>query len=70
VRARPSDALLSSNDLDGSGPWLDPVEIVPLAHLVRAALRIGRNASDIAARLEDLGYSTAVGHEHRWRRPG
>jgi hypothetical protein len=63
VRARPSDALLLSNDLDGSGPWLDPVDLVPLAHLVRAALRIGRSASDIAARLEELGYSTAVGHE-------
>ena len=63
VRARPSDALLLSRDLDGSGPWLDPVEIVPLAHLVRAALRIGRGASDIAARLEELGYSAAVGHE-------
>jgi len=63
VRARPSDALLVSVDIDGSAPWLDPVEIVPLAHLVRAARRIGRSASGIAMRLEELGYSTAVGHE-------
>ena len=63
VRARPSDALLLSCDVDGSPPWLDPVELVPLAHLVRAARRIGRSASDIAARMETLGYSTAVGHE-------
>jgi hypothetical protein len=39
------------------------VETVPLAHLVRAARRIGRSASEIAARMEELGYSTAVGHE-------
>lgn len=63
VRARPSDALLLSCDIDGSPPWLDPVELVPLAHLVRAARRIGRGAGDMAARLEELGYSTAVGHE-------
>jgi hypothetical protein len=63
VRARPSDALLLSCDIDGSPPWLDPVELVPLAHLVRAARRIGRGASEMAVRLEELGYSTAVGHE-------
>ena len=63
IRARPSDALALGIDMDGSGPWLDPVEIVPLAHLVRAAHRIGRIASDIAGRLEELGYSTPVGHE-------
>src|SRR5262249_46318224 len=32
VRARPSDALLLSADADGTGPWLDPTDIVPLAH--------------------------------------
>jgi hypothetical protein len=63
ARARPSDALLLSVDIDGSAPWLDPVELVPLAHLVRAAKRIGRSASEIAGRLEELGYSAAVGHE-------
>jgi hypothetical protein len=63
VRARPSDALIISVDIDGSAPWLDPVEIVPLAHLVRAARRIGRSPSEIAARLEELAYTTAVGHE-------
>ncbi len=63
VRARPSDAQVLSVDIDGTAPWLDPVEIVPLAHLVRASRRIGRSPSAIAARLEELGYSTAVGHE-------
>jgi hypothetical protein len=64
VRARPSDALLLSADVDGAGPWLDSTDIVPLAHLVRAARRIGRSASDIAARLEELGQVIAVGHEN------
>lgn len=63
VRARPSDALLLSADVDGTAPWLDPTDIVSLPHLVRAARRIGRHASEIATRLEALGYVTAVGHE-------
>jgi hypothetical protein len=63
IRARPSDALIMSVDIDGSAPWLDPVEIVPLAYLVRAARRIGRHPSEIANRLEELSYTTAVGHE-------
>jgi hypothetical protein len=63
VRARPSDALIISIDIDASAPWVDPVEIVPMANLVRAARRIGRHASEIATRLEELGYTVAVGHE-------
>jgi hypothetical protein len=63
VRARPSDALIMSMDIDGAAPWLDPDRIVPLAHLVLAARRIGRHPSDIATRLEELGYTVAVGHE-------
>ncbi|MBX6748874.1 MAG: hypothetical protein IRY85_04250 [Micromonosporaceae bacterium] len=63
VRARPSDALIMSVDIDGAAPWLDPAQIVPLATLVRAARRIGRHPSEIAARLEELGYTVAVGHE-------
>ncbi len=63
VPARPSDALQLSADADGTGPWLDSTDIVPLAHLVRAARRVGRSASEIATRLEELGYTCAVGHE-------
>ena len=63
MRARPSDALVLSVDVDGTGPWLDPVDIVPLVHLVRAARRVGRSAPEIAARLEALGYNIAVGAE-------
>ena len=61
MRARPSDALLISVDVDGATPWLDPVDIVPLVHLVRAARRIGRSAPEVAARLEALGYTVSVG---------
>ncbi|WP_433055323.1 HD domain-containing protein [Dactylosporangium sp. CS-033363] len=61
LRARPSDALLLSVDVDGTGPWLDPVDIVPLVHLVRAARKTGRSAPEIAARLEALGFEPSVG---------
>jgi hypothetical protein len=60
-RARPSDALLLSVDVDGAAPWLDPVDIVPLVHLVRAARRIGSGAAEVAARLEAMGYNVSVG---------
>ncbi|MFG2037817.1 hypothetical protein [Dactylosporangium sp. NPDC048998] len=63
LRARPSDALLLSVDVDGTGPWLDPVDIVPLVHLVRAARKTGRSAPEIAARLETLGFEPSVGAE-------
>src|SRR6185295_11892146 len=46
VRATPSDPLLLSVDVDGAAPWLDPVDIVPLVHLVRAGRRVGRSASE------------------------
>ncbi|MFB9183089.1 hypothetical protein ACFFX1_33570 [Dactylosporangium sucinum] len=61
MRARPSDALLLSVDVDGTGPWLDPVDIVPLVHLVRAARKTGRSAPEVAVRLEALGFEPSVG---------
>ncbi len=64
MRARPSDALLLSIDVDGAAPWLDPVDLVPLVHLVRAARRIGRSAAEVAARLEALGYNLSIGADH------
>ncbi|GAA3448772.1 wHTH domain-containing protein [Dactylosporangium matsuzakiense] len=63
LRARPSDALLLSVDVDGTGPWLDPVDIVPLVHLVRAARKTGRSAVEVAARLDQLGFEPSVGAE-------
>jgi hypothetical protein len=61
LRARPSDALVLSVDVDGTGPWLDPVDIVPLVHLVRAARKTGRSAPEVAARLDALGFEPSVG---------
>ena len=63
LRARPSDALILSADVDGTGPWLDPVDIVPLVHLVRAARKTGRSAPEIAKRLDGLGFEPSVGAE-------
>ena len=63
VRARPSDVLIMSLEIDGTAPWLDPVSVVPLAHLVRAAKRIGREPVEVAARLEVLGYNPAEGSD-------
>ncbi|GAA4258924.1 hypothetical protein GCM10022255_081490 [Dactylosporangium darangshiense] len=63
LRSRPSDALLLSVDVDGTGPWLDPVDIVPLVHLVRAARKTGRSAPEVAARLSTLGFEPSVGAE-------
>jgi hypothetical protein len=61
VRARPSDAVLLSCDVNATSPWLDPVDLVPLVHLVRAARRSGRTTTEVAARLSVLGYNPAVG---------
>jgi hypothetical protein len=61
VRSAPSDHLILSADLDGSGPWIEPVGPVPPVHLVRAARRVGRGIAEVAARLEALGYEPAAG---------
>jgi hypothetical protein len=59
----PDDALMTSVDLDGAHPWLDPAQPVPAVHLVRAARATGRDIHDIAARLTIFGYqvNTRVG---------
>ena len=61
VRARPSDQILLSTDADGSAPWLDAVLTVPLPHVVRVARIVGRDAAEVAARLEALGFTVAAG---------
>src|SRR5258705_1326997 len=55
----PADLILASRDLDGAFPWLDPAEPVKLLHLIRVAHKVGREVSDIAARLAVLGYGLA-----------
>jgi hypothetical protein len=62
LRARPSDAILLSVDLDARPPWLDPVRPVALGHLLLAAKRLGRGPSELAARLDELGYNTVPAH--------
>ncbi len=50
------DAVITSVDLDGAHPWLDPSEPVPAVHLLRAARVTGRDVHDITARLTVFGY--------------
>jgi hypothetical protein len=59
----PADLVMASRDLDGSYPWLDEKEPAALLHMVRAAHRLERDASSVAARLAVLGYPLAPGCE-------
>jgi hypothetical protein len=59
-QVEPDDLLITSRDLDGSQPWLDLDEQVPLPHLLQAARRVRRPVHEIAARLETLGYTVDV----------
>jgi hypothetical protein len=54
------DLIITSGDLDGSEPWLQPTEPILLPHLLQAAKRTRRPAREIAARLEHLGYTVDV----------
>jgi hypothetical protein len=54
------DLIITSGDLDGSDPWLQPGEPIMLPHLLQAARRTRRPAQQIAARLEHLGYTVDV----------
>jgi hypothetical protein len=53
----PDDLVITSVDLDGTHPWLDPAEPVPAVHLIRAARVTGRDVHDITARLTVFGYT-------------
>ncbi|MFB7949950.1 SAV_2336 N-terminal domain-related protein, partial [Kitasatospora phosalacinea] len=56
LRTEDGDRTLVSRDLDGVGPWLDPVEPVTSAHVLAAAIATGRSAAAAAERLTALGY--------------
>ena len=58
VPAMPSDLLLMSRDLDAMPKWLDPAELVPVGHIVRAAVRLRRRPALVAERLAALGFVT------------
>nr|BEK69929.1 hypothetical protein KPHV_71560 [Kitasatospora purpeofusca] len=49
------DLAMLSCDLDGTFPWLDPVEPVPLGHVVLAARRLGLEPETVVERLRVLG---------------
>ncbi|MGC5383790.1 HD domain-containing protein [Micromonospora chalcea] len=53
----PTDRLLLSRDIDGTGPWLSPVNEVPVAHLVTAAAKAGVTTEFAADRLRRLGFT-------------
>ena len=57
----PQDLVLTSRDLDSSYPWLDPGRPAPLIHLIRVAHKLGRELSEVAARLAALGYELPGG---------
>ncbi len=50
------DLVLISCDLDGSYPWLDPGEEVPLAHILAAAAETRAPAEQVRARFQALGF--------------
>ena len=54
------DLVITSQDLDGSDPWLDADEKILLPHLLQAARRTRRPPHEIAARLRQLGYTVDV----------
>ena len=54
---KPNDLLLASTDLDGSRPWLDAGQPVPLNHLLAAAQKIRKPIEEVSSRLRALGYS-------------
>ncbi|MEK2492994.1 caspase family protein [Kitasatospora purpeofusca] len=49
------DLALLSQDIDGRFPWLDPVEPVPLGHVLFAARRLGLPPETVVNRLRALG---------------
>ncbi|WIN00465.1 caspase family protein [Actinoplanes oblitus] len=53
------DARLLSLDLDGRGPWLDPVEPAPPGRVSVAAARLGWSPRRVAERLMELGLSVS-----------
>jgi hypothetical protein len=53
----PDDTVITSVDLDGAHPWLEPTEPVPAVHLLRASRVTGRDVHDITARLTVFGYT-------------
>jgi hypothetical protein len=62
-RVDPHDIVYTSRDLDGSRPWLNPADVVPVPHLLRAARKTGRSLQSIVERLAAIGYLLPIGVE-------
>jgi len=54
------DLVITSQDLDGSDPWIKQDEPIGLPHLLQASRRIRKPPSEIALRLRQLGYAVDV----------
>jgi len=46
--------ILPTRDLDGSGPYLDPLKPIPREHIEKAAAKAGILPEDIAAQVASL----------------
>ncbi|MFF3740884.1 caspase family protein [Streptomyces sp. NPDC002566] len=57
----PDDPAILSVDLDRVAPWLDETTPVLLSHVLRAADRLGRRPTEVAARLMAFGLQVADG---------
>jgi hypothetical protein len=64
------DAVLISQDLDGSAPWLDLTQPVSVVHLIAAAHELRRDVHAVADRLEELGFGTFDAWRLSVARPG
>jgi hypothetical protein len=54
------DLIITSVDLDGSAPWLQPSDRILLPHVLQASRRTRRTAPEIITRLESLGYTVDI----------
>jgi hypothetical protein len=61
--------ILLTRDLDGLGPYLDPLEPTPREHLEQAAAKAGIPPADIAAQVASLsahlGWDVTLGAKHK-----
>jgi hypothetical protein len=46
--------ILPTRDLDGMGPYLDPLEPIPRQHIEKAAAKAGIRPDDVDAQLASL----------------
>ena len=57
--------ILPTRDLDGTGPYLDPLEPIPRKHIEKAAAKAGIRPDDIDAQVASLsahlGWDVTVG---------